>query len=186
MPAQRKVSPFQDFREELIEKGSSTTKGIVKSVTKIPVDTAQQTGNFFLDLLGIKNTTSHEQRSAMGQKKEMELRGRGKFTQLDVKKIREQHESPEEKRLRQVRELLSHYHQLQKGEEKKAVQKHEQAEHNRLQRFQQEEEEKKRKKQQAAQQSGVSAPKGKERKSIFGKVKKKASQVETKASAGKQ
>lgn len=185
MPKKQKPPIFQDFREEALEQGKKMVNQSVNQVAKVGTGIAQDTGNFFLDILGIRSTTPQEVKSAIGQQKEMELRNSGKFTELDIKKIRERYESPEERKLREIRELLSHYHQLQKGEEKKAVQKHEQRDREREQTFQREEQEKLERKKREEKKS-VATPKGKERKSIFGKVKKRASQVETKASSGKQ
>lgn len=184
MATHPKVSPFQDFREELIERGASVSRQSGKQVKQTATAVAQQSGNFFLELLGIKSTTEKSAKSAQGQQKEIELRQRGKFTQLDIEKIKSQYESPEEGKMKKIRALLSHYHQLQKGEEKKALQQHQQYDKERAQKFQQEEEQKKRKQQN--QKPKIQAPKGKERRSIFGKVKKKITQIESKASFGKQ
>jgi AAA15 family ATPase/GTPase len=109
------------------------------------------------------------------------------YTPLDAKKLEEGYKKQDQQKIEDVRQRLWHFFNLEKQEEKEAIEERKREEMERKRKKQMEEEEKKKKEKPTEQQPFVETPKGKERRSIFAPRKvSKRSQAETRADAGKQ
>lgn len=154
-----KGSLLSDTFEQLAELGKSTAQKAGQAVKSLTIDTVDKA-----------------QREMAGQN----------FTSLDKAKLETDYKKQDMEKAEEVRRELRRYLDLQKSEEKKAVEARNQEEEKRKEKLEEEEKLKKQKEQEAQKQI-TALPKGKERKSIFSAKKvAKRSQMETRAGSGKQ
>lgn len=171
-------SLFEDTFEKMAEMGKSTVKSATQSVTgsakPTQKSTADLSGNFTAELLGIN--TNPELKAAMEA---------GGHTPLDIANLQQGYKNQDQNDMNAVREKLIFFRDF-KDREKKAIDERKRDEKQRLQKIQVEEEEKK-KQQDAKNLQPMEAPKGKERRSILSRKKVvKRNQMETRADSGKQ
>lgn len=164
-----------DVSDDLFELGKSTTKATGQAVKSVTIGAVQKAVD---EAAGSSSTQGNDRGIEQLEK------GQGKkqnHTPLDMKRLEEGYKNQDQQKLDNLR---NHLFNLVKSEEKNVVGQNKQEEQQRKQKEEQEIEQEKR--QKLKQQETFVAPRGKERKSILGKVKKKSSQVESKANAGKQ
>jgi len=176
-----KGSFWRDTFEQLEQLGTSTAQQTGQAVKSVTIGSLQKAIEEFTG--GGPSQTSGDkgmEKIEKGQAKKQN------YTPLDTKKLEQGYKKQDQQKLMDVRQKLWHYFNLEKQEEKKAIdeRKKEQEERKKLE---WEKEEKKRKEEKTKQQAFVEAPKGKERRSILAprKVAKRA-QVETRVGTGKQ
>lgn len=172
----RKGSLLSDTFEELVELGKSTVQKTGKTVQDLTVGAVKKAGQS-----AVGQSFSHSENVSQNAEKAKTIN----HTSLDIKKIESKYKNEDREKAEEVRKNLRHYFDLQKSEEKKAVDEHEKEEQERVKMI--EDEKEKKKKEEESRKQEVVLPKGKERKNIFSAKKiAKRSQVETRVGSGKQ
>lgn len=172
----RNGSLLSDTFEELVELGKSTVQKTGKAVQGLTLGTIKKAGQ---SVVG-QPINSFEHISE-NQEKTKKIN----HTPLDIKKIESEYKNEDREKAEEVRKNLRHYFDLQKSEEKKAVDEHEKEEQEGVKII--EDEKEKKKKEEESRKQEVVLPRGKERKNIFSAKKiAKRSQVETRVGSGQQ
>lgn len=173
-----KGSFLDDTFEKLAELGTSTAKKAGQSVvsTISPTKIAEQ-------ITGSESSVNNP--NAQKNPKEEQEKDKG-HTKLNLKELQQNYQSQDDQKVDALRNKLF---QLVKSGDEKILQEKEKEKNEKEQKsFHEDQQKRKKKKEVLRRQSQEGAPQGKERKSIFGKKKKKAqvSMAEIKPSVGKQ
>jgi len=173
---------WSDTFEQLEDLGTTTARQTSQAVKSVTLGSLQK---MLEEFTGSASATPQADKGI--EKLEKGQVKQQNYTPLDVKKLEESYKKQEAQKISDVRQKLWRFFNLEKHEEKKAIDERKREEMERKRREEQEKEEKKRREKQAKQQNFVETPKGKERRSIFAPKKvRKRSQAETRAGSGKQ
>lgn len=167
---------------EFFELGKSTVQKTGQSIKSVTLGSLQK---------AIEEISGSSQQSNNPLDKGMEKLEQGgkkqNHTPLDFRKLQENYQKQDQQKMTDVRSKLWQFFNLEKQEEKKAIEWFKNKEEERKRRIAQEEQEKKKKEEMEKKQTPPEEPKGKVRRSIFAPKKAvKRSQAETRVGSGKQ
>lgn len=171
-----------DFLDELFELGQSTVQKTTQAVKSVTLGSVQKAVQEFT---GSGSQTASP--ADKGKEKIEQAVKKQNHTPLDFDRLNQHYSEQDQKKMADVKSKLWHYFNLEKGEEKKAIDWMKRQEEERKRKMAEEEQEKRRREEEAKRQAPLEEPKGKVRRSIFSPKKaKQRTQAETRAGAGKQ